>query len=401
MTTTSPLASRIGFGLVAIAVLLAGACNGGPQQQRGPAGPARVSTVTLETERVTLTTELPGRTAPYLVAEIRPQVSGIVQERPFTEGADVARGDLLYRIDPAPYQAAYDEAEAALALARADLPALESRAERLRGLAEAGAAGEQDADDAEAALRRAEANVQAAEAALERARVNLSYTPITSPISGRIGRSLVTIGALVTAHQPQPLAVVQTIDPIYVDVTQATSEVLRLRREFGGGGLTDSETSRSVRLLLEDGTPYPETGTLKFRDISVDPTTGSVTVRMVFPNPDQVLLPGMFVRAVVEEGVAENALLVPQQGVTRDQRGEALVWVVTDDGVVEQRMLEIDRAIGSDWLVTGGVEAGDRVIVEGRQKVRPGDTVDAVPFTPAADERPSAQPAAASAAETE
>ena len=230
------------------------------------------------------------------------------------------------------------------------------------------------------------AGVQAAEAALEQARVNLSYTPVTSPIAGRLGRSLVTIGAPVTAHQPQPLALVQTLDPIYVDVTQSTSEVLRLRREVGGGTLVDSDSSRSVQLLLEDGTRYPETGTLEFRDISVDPTTGSVTLRMVFPNPDHVLLPGMFVRTVVEEGVAEHALLVPQQGVARDQRGDPLAWIVTGDGVVEQRMIEIDRAIGNDWLVTAGLQAGDRVIVEGRQKVRPGDGVEAVPFTPGGDE---------------
>ena len=330
-----PRADRIPstpFALLAAAAVAATVACSPPQQTRPAAGPPQVSTVTLETRPVTLKTELPGRTTAYLVAEIRPQVSGIIQQRPFTEGADVARGELLYRIDPAPYEAAVHEAEAALALARADLPALRSRAERLRGLAKAGAAGEQAADDAEAALRRAEAGVQAAEAALEQARVNLSYTPVTSPIAGRIGRSLVTIGALVTAHQPQPLALVQTLDPIYVDVTQSTSEVLRLRREVGGGTLVDSDSSRSVQLLLEDGTRYPETGTLEFRDISVDPTTGSVTLRMVFPNPDHVLLPGMFVRTVVEEGVAEHALLVPQQGVARDQRGDPLAWIVTGDG---------------------------------------------------------------------
>jgi len=353
----------------------------GQEQAAPPAPPPpQVSTVTLATQQVTLTTELPGRTSPYLVAEIRPQVNGLIQERKFTEGTDVRAGSVLYQIDPAPYKAAYDQAAAALEVAKANLPALRSRAERMRGLAEARAAGQQQADDAEAALHQAEANVAAAEAALEAARVNLSYTPIKAPISGRIGRSAVTIGALVTAFQPTPLATVQQLDPIYVDVTQATAEVLRLQRALARGQITDGDSSRSVKLLLEDGTPYGEAGRLEFRDVTVDPTTGSVTLRMVFPNPDRVLLPGMYVRAVVEEGVVDDALLAPQQGITRDPKGNPVALVVNGDGTVEQRSPVIDRAVGDAWLVTGGLAPGDRLIVESKGQVRPGQTVRPVPF---------------------
>jgi len=365
--------------LAAGAALLTAGC--GKEQAAPPAPPPpEVGTVTLAPQRVTLTTELPGRTSPYLVAEIRPQVNGLIQEREFTEGTDVKKGSVLYQIDPAPYQAAYDQAAAALEVAKANLPALRSRAERMRGLAEARAAGQQQADDAEAALHQAEANVTAAEAALEAARVNLSYTPIKAPISGRIGRSAVTIGALVTAFQPTPLATVQQLDPIYVDVTQATAEVLRLQRALAKGQITGGDSSRSVKLLLEDGTPYGQAGRLEFRDVTVDPTTGSVALRMVFPNPDRVLLPGMYVRAVVEEGVVDDALLVPQQGITRDPKGNPVALVVQSDGTVEQRAPTIDRAVGDAWLVTGGLAPGDRLIVESKGQVRPGQTVHAVPF---------------------
>lgn len=359
------------------------------------AGPIEVATVTVAPERVVLTTELPGRTSAYLVAEIRPQVSGLIQSRPFREGAAVKAGDLLYQIDPAPYQAAYDQAKAALATAEAELitaeanlPALRSRAERLKGLVAIHAVSQQDYDDACAALRQAEANlaarktaVEISRAALETARINLSYTPIRSPISGRIGKSNVTVGAMVTAYQPTPLAVVQQLDPIYVDVVQANAELLRLRQRMERGHLkSDGQVQNQVKLLLEDKTPYPLAGTMQFRDVTVDPTTGSVTLRLVFPNPKQVLLPGMFVRAVVQEGVNEEALLVPQQGVTRDVKGVPIAWVVGKDDKVEQRTLELDRAIGDKWLVTSGLAPGDRVIVEGLQRVRPGVRVRPVPF---------------------
>ncbi|MBP7148604.1 MAG: efflux RND transporter periplasmic adaptor subunit [Acidobacteria bacterium] len=371
-------------GILAAALLLFSAAGCRQQQVPPQRGPAEVATVTVRAERAVLTTELPGRTAAHLVAEVRPQVNGIIQARRFAEGSDVKAGQLLYQIDPAPYKAAVEQAEAALAMAEANLPAARSRAERLEGLVEIRAAGQQDYDDATAALRQAEAAVAANRAALESARINLSYTPVKAPISGRIGKSAVTVGALVTAYQPVPLAMIQEIDPIYVDVTQSSADLLRLRNKFSSGALKrDEDAARKVRLLLEDGTPYPQEGTLQFRDVTVDPTTGSVIVRMVFPNPEHVLLPGMFVRAVIEEGLAENAIFAPQQGVTRDPRGNARVLVVGADGKVEERAIEVGRAIGDRWLVTKGLADGEQVIVEGLQNVRPGDTVKAVPFAAA------------------
>jgi len=369
-------------GVVAVqlvlATLLAAGC--GRKQAGGPRGPADVGVATMKAERYVLSTELPGRTSAYLVAEVRPQVAGIIQQRRFEEGANVKAGDVLYQIDPAQYRAAFDQAKAALAVAEANLPAARSRAERLAELVKIHAVGQQDYDDAAAALAQAQAGVEASSAAMESARINLEYTPIKAPIGGRIGRSSVTVGALVAAYQPVPLAVVQQLDPIYVDVTQATADVLRLQRALGSGELKqDGEGQRKAKLILEDGTPYPLEGTLQFRDVTVDPMTGSVTLRMVFPNPDHVLLPGMFVRAVVEEGVDEHAVLVPQQGVSRDVRGNPLAWVVGQGEVVEQRRLTLGRAVGDRWLVVKGLTGGDRVIVEGRQRVRPGDAVHAVP----------------------
>ena len=369
---------NLSIGLVALGATLVIGC--GKPAAGPPPGPAEVGTVTLAAERVVLTTELPGRTAPYLVADVRPQVSGLLQKRLFEEGADVRAGALLYQIDPAPYQAAVDQAEAALAMAQANLPAARSRAERLRGLVAIHAVGEQDLEDDDAVLQRAEASVAASQAALESARINLSWTPIKAPISGRTGRSSVTPGALVTAYQPVPLVVIQQLDPIYVDVQQSSSEVLRLRRVLSSGELTrNGESASRVRLLLEDGTPYAHEGTLKFQDVSVEPMTGAVTLRMVFPNPDHVLLPGMFVRAVVEEGVAEQAILAPQQGVARDPRGNAIALVVGPDGTAQERALKLGRAIGDRWLVTEGLAAGDQVIVDGLLRVRAGVPVHAVP----------------------
>ncbi len=360
-----------------------------------PPGPMPVGTVTLAPERVVLTTELPGRTAPYLVAEVRPQVSGLLQRRAFEEGADVRKGELLYQVDAAPYRAAVEQAEAALAMAEANLPAARSRVERLRPLADIRAVGQQDLDDAEAALLRAEASVAASRAALESARINLAWTPIEAPISGRTGRSNVTAGALVTAYQPMPLVTIQQLDPMYVDVQQSSSGLLRLKRILSSGALTrDGESASRVRLRLEDGTPYAHAGTLQFQDVTVAPTTGSVTLRMIFPNPDLELLPGMFVRAIVEEGVDESAILAPQQGVSRDPRGNAVALVVGPEGTVEARRLELGRAIGSRWLVVTGLAAGDRLIVDGLQNVRPGMPARAVPVdldappAPAAPEGP-------------
>jgi len=331
-----------------------------------------------------------------LVAEIRPQVSGLIQRRFFQEGTNVKAGDLLYQIDPAPYEAALNQAKAALTTAEAELvtaeanlPAIRSREARLKGLVAIHAVSQQDYDDASAALRQAEANlaarraaVEISRAAVETARINLSYTPIKAPITGRIGISNVTVGAMVTAYQPTPLAVIQQLDPIYVDVVQANADLLRLRGRSASGELRPSGTVQSnVKLLLEDRTVYPFRGTLQFRDVTVDPTTGSVKLRMVFPNPNQILLPGMFVRAVVEEGVNAQAILAPQQGVMRDRRGNPIAWVVGKDEKVEQRALELDRVVGDKWLVTGGLAPGDRLIVEGLQKVRPGVQVRAVALT--------------------
>jgi membrane fusion protein (multidrug efflux system) len=349
-----------------------------------PRGPVEVSAVTVHPERVVLTTELPGRTAAYLIAEVRPQVNGVILQRLFEEGSNVKAGSRLYQIDPAPYQAAYDQAKAALAVAEANLPATRARAERLKGLVEIHAVGQQDYDDAAAALLRAEASVASARAAAESAQINLAYTPLKAPISGRIGRSAVTVGAMVTAYQPVALAVIQQLDPLYVDVTQSSADLLGLRRRLASGHLKSAGSLRNVKLLLEDGTPYSREGKLQFRDVTVDPTTGSVVLRMVFPNPDYVLLPGMFVRAIVEEGVDEQGILAPQQGVTRNRRGDAVALVVDNEGKVAQRMLEVDRAIGDRWLVTKGLAAGDQVIVDNLQRIRPGDPVKVVPFAPKA-----------------
>lgn len=360
-----------------------------------PAAPPEVAIVTLTPERVLLTTELPGKTSAYLVAEIRPQVNGLIQSRLFQEGTNVKTGDVLYQIDPAPYKAAYDQAKAALTTAEADLvtaeanlPAIRSRAERFKGLVAIHAVSQQDFDDASAAQRQAEANLAARRAsveinraAVESARINLSYTPIRAPISGRIGISNVTVGAMATAYQPTPLAVIQQLDPIYVDVVQANAELLRLRQRLQSGHLRQNgSVQNKVRLVLEDKTVYPIEGTLQFRDVTVDPTTASVTLRLVFRNPNQVLLPGMFVRAVVQEGISEQTLLVPQQGVTRDVKGNPIAWIVGRDEKVEERVLALDRAIRDKWLVTSGLVPGDRLIVEGLQRVRPGVKVQAVPF---------------------
>jgi membrane fusion protein (multidrug efflux system) len=346
-----------------------------------------------------LTTELPGRTSAYLVAEIRPQVSGLIQRRLFQEGGNVGAGDLLYQIDPAPYQAAFNQAKAAVTTAEADLvtaeaniPAIRSRAERLKGLVAIHAVSQQDYDDASAALRQAEANlaarrasVEISQAAVESAQINLFYTPLKAPISGRIGISNITVGAMATAYQPTPLAVVQQLDPIYVDVVQSSADLLRLRQRLESGRLKQNGSLQGkVKLVLEDKTLYPLKGTLQFRDVTVDPTTGSYTLRLVFPNPNHVLLPGMFVRAIVEDGVSQQALLVPQQGITRDPKGLPIAWVVDKDEKVEQRALELDRALGDKWLVTSGLVPGDRLIIEGLQRVRPGDRVRATPFTPPA-----------------
>jgi membrane fusion protein (multidrug efflux system) len=362
-------------------LLLMGGCDSGHGKQGGAAPVPEVATVTIEPQKLELTTELPGRTSAYLVAEIRPQVNGIIQKRLFQEGSDVKAGQLLYQIDPAPFQVAYDSAKASLGKAEANLPSIRSRAERYRELIPDRAVSQQDCDDAAAAVEQARAEIEYWKAAVEAARINLGYTRVTAPISGRIGKSSVTDGALVTAYQPTALATIQQLDPIYVDVTQSSAELLRLKRNLETGRLSaDGKNGKKVRLLLEDGTPYPLAGMLQFRDITVDPATGSFTLRIVVPNPEHLLLPGMFVRAVVQEGIAAQAILVPQQGVSRTPKGEPIALVVDEAGTVQQRMLTLNRAMGDKWLVSSGLAAGDRVIVEGLLNVRPGATVKAVPL---------------------
>lgn len=372
--TRGGTASIIGT-LVAGGLLL----NCGKKEQARP--PQEVAVVTLQPERVAITAELPGRTSAYLMAEVHPQVNGIVQKRLFTEGSDVKEGEVLYQIDPRPYQAAYDTAAAALARVEANLSAIRKRAERFKELLTVNAVGQQDNDDAAAALKQAEAEVQALKAGVESARINLGYTRIVAPISGRIGRSNVTPGALAAAYQGPAFATIQQLDQVYVDSPQSSAILLGIQRNLAANRYKGGTPEQAkVKLLLEDGTPYPQAGILKFSDVTVDPSTGSQILRMVFPNPRHVLLPGMYVRAVVEEGVVDQAILVPQQGVTRDPKGNAIALVVDGSGKVEQRTLKVDRAIGPKWLVTEGLHAGDRVILEGLQKVRPGAAVKIVPL---------------------
>jgi membrane fusion protein (multidrug efflux system) len=328
-----------------------------------------------------MTTELAGRTSPNLIAEVRPQVGGIIQKRLFTEGSDVKAGQMLYQIDPAPYQAALDNARAALSRSEANLPAIRVKTDRLRELLPEKAVSQQDYDDASAALKQVEADIQYWKAMVETASINLKYTAIKAPISGRVGKSYVTEGALVMSNQPTALATIQRLDPIYVDVPQSTIRLLRMRKRLEEGRLShNGQLGNKVHLFLEDNTKYPLDGALQFRDVTVDPTTGSVILRVIFPNPKGVLLPGMFVRAVVEEGVIPNALLIPQQAVSRTPKGDPVTLIVDGSGKVQQRMLTLDRAIGDAWLVVSGLAPGDQVIVEGMQKVKPGVSVKAVPF---------------------
>lgn len=356
------------------------ACQPREQAAAPPAALPEVATVTVVPRQILLTTELPGRTAARRVADIRPQVNGLIQKRFFTEGADVKAGDVLYQIDPASFRAALNNAEAALGKSEANLPPIRSRVERYRELLAEKAVSQQDYEDAAAALKLAESDIRYWQATVESARINLAYTRIAAPISGRIGRSSVTEGAIVTAYQPQALATIQQLDPIYVDVPQSTSDLLRLKLRLAGGGLSQKgENQKTVNLVLEDGTPYPLEGTLQFQEVTVDPSTGSVILRAEFPNPEGLLLPNMFVRAVMKEGVTGQAIMIPQQAVARDSKGNPVALIVDGEEKVQQRMLTVDRAIGDQWLVTGGLDPGERVIVEGLQKVRPGASVKATP----------------------
>jgi membrane fusion protein (multidrug efflux system) len=313
-----------------------------------------------------------------MVAEIRPQVSGIIQERTFVEGANVKAGELLYRIDPALYQAEVASAQAALEKAEANLKSLQIKAERYAELIKINAVSKQDYDDAQAAQKQAQADIGLAKAALETARINLGYTRITAPISGRVETSVITAGALVTANQANPLTTVQQLDPIYVDVTQPTSELLRLRRDLASGKLKRiGRDEARLKVFLEDGTEYSHPGRLSFSGVTVNQTSGAVTLRAILPNPEGLLLPGMYVRGQLEEAVDESAILVPQQSVTRTAKGQAMVLVVNPQNKVEQRSVEVSRAVGNQWMVDAGLQAGDHVVVEGFQAIRPGDEVKA------------------------
>lgn len=369
--------------LLCVSLLLAAGCDRAPQAQAQQAAAAplpEVGVVIMSPQELPLTTVLAGRVSAVLKAEVRPQVGGIVQKRLFTEGSEVKAGQPLYKIDPATFSAAYANAKAALSQAEANAVPLRLKARRYAELVNTGAVSTQDNDDAQAAYRQAQAAIEAAQAALDSARIDLERTTIASPISGRIGASSVTPGALVTANQATALATVQQTDPVYVDVTQASRDLLRLRRAFAEGRLARSAEGRAtVKLLYEDGSPYALEGALEFTDITVDQDTGTFTLRALFPNPDRALLPGMYVRAVIEEGVAQGALLAPQPAVSRDNKGNPYALVVLADGTLEQRALAVDRVVGDAWLVTSGLSAGDQVVTEGLQKVRAGMKVKPVP----------------------
>jgi membrane fusion protein, multidrug efflux system len=349
-----------------------------------PAPKPTVNVVTLHASPVSLTTELPGRVDAFRIAEVRPQVGGVILSRLFTEGDRVRAGQQLYQIDPAPYQAALASARASLAHARAATVAARLTEERYKSLVEARAVSREDYDNALATLQQDEADVASGDAAVRTAEINLAYTKVYSPITGRTGRSSVTEGALVTANQAASLVTVTQLDPVYVDVTQPSATILRFRRELDSGKMVSEGADKAAaRLLLEDGSRYEQTGTLQFSEVTVDEGTGSVTLRAIFPNPNDLLLPGMFVRATIEEGVREGAILAAQQGITHAPDGTATALVVGSDDKVQRRTVELDRAIGDEWVVTGGLAAGDRLIVGGLQRVKPGMQVTVHESAPA------------------
>lgn len=376
--------ARLG-GLFVTLSLIAFASGCSDSSKETPAETAaprqQVSVVVLKPQSVSITAELPGRTTASLEAEVRPQVSGIIQKRLFTEGSEVKAGDVLYQIDPASYQAAYDSAAADLQKTEAAVPSAQAKVDRYSDLIKRNAVSKQDMDDALATLAQARADVAAAKAALETARINLNYTAITAPISGRTGKSTLTPGALVTASQDTALTTIRTLDPINVDVTQSSTNLLNLRQAVRDGRIKIAGDNVKVRLKLENGEVYPLTGKLEFAESSVSETTGTFNVRAEFPNPDRLLLPGMYVRALVEEGVAQNSFLVPQRAVSRNTKGEPTGLFVTGEGKVEERVLEVRQSVGNNWLVGSGISDGDRVIVEGSQFVRAGQDVTPVEVT--------------------
>lgn len=380
---------------VLLSAFLLAACSGNEQQNAalggGNPGAPSVTVVTVEQKAVAVTTELPGRTSPYLIAELRPQVTGLVKQRLFKEGSEVKAGQVLYQIDPATYQAAFDSAQANLARAEASLYAARSTAGRYAELVKIDAVSRQANDEAVAAQKQAQADIASAKAVLDKARIDLGFTRVTSPIAGRIGRSTVTPGALVTANQVTALATVQQLDPIYVDLTQSSTELLRMKRDLESGKLQRASGGAvPVQLVLEDGSVYGAEGKLAFSEVTVDQETGSVTLRAVFPNPKGELLPGMYVRARMAQGVQDNAILVPHAAVSHDPKGNATVMMVDAESKVEARVVKAAQSFGDQWVVTEGLSAGDRVIVEGLQRVKPGAPVQ---VQDAAAAKPAAAPA--------
>ena len=365
---------RIPVSAAALAIVLAlTACS---RQQPAFAMPqAEVTAITVKPESLAIDSELAGRTSAYQSSDVRPQVGGILRKRLFSEGADVKAGQVLYEIDPATYQAAYDTASGDLAKAEASVISARPKAERYRSLVALDAVSKQSGDEALAALREAQASVIAAKASLQSAKINLNYTRITAPISGRIGTSTFTPGALVTADQSTALATINQLDPILVDVTQSSAQLLQLRRQLDAGALKAVAGKAQVRIVLEDGSTYAHAGTLEFVGASVDKTTGNVQLRAIVPNPGKLLLPGMYVKAVLSMATNEQALLVPQQSVSRNAKGEAVALVVGEDAKVQQRVLELGQAVGDRWSVRSGLKAGEKVVVEGGQKVKAGDSV--------------------------
>ena len=382
----------------AIACLLA-ACGKPPGGPPPPQGTPMVGVITVQSQSVALSTELPGRTVPYLVADVRPQVGGIVKARKFREGSDVKAGEALYQIDPATFQATHDSNVAALAKAQASLKTTRLKADRYKELVAIQAVSQQDYDDAAASLGQGEADVASARANVETSRINLAYARVDAPISGRIGKSSVTPGALVTASQATALATIQQLDPIYVDVTQPSASLLRLKQALSSGDLQKAGANAAkVRLVLEDGSAYPLEGKLEFSDVTVDQSTGAITLRAVFPNPKADLLPGMYVRAVLQEGVKEQGLLVPQQAVTRDSTGKPMAYVVGPDSKLQRRNLETERTVGDQWLVRTGLQAGDQLVVDGQQRAAPGAEVKVMPWKPQPATTAAAGPVAQAAA---
>lgn len=380
-----PMASSLAL---AVTLALSG-CGKAPQGGMPQSGPAEVGVVTIKSQSVTLSKELPARTSSFTVADIRPQVGGIVTKRLFTEGGEVKAGQVLYEINPETYQASYLSAQAELAKAQATLESAELKAKRYAELVQIKAVSTQDNDDAQSTLAQDKASVASAKASLETARINLAYTKVTSPITGRIGKSSVTQGALVSAAQTTALATVQQLDPIYVDMTQSSTELLQLKRDFANGALKAKSAKAQVELTLEDGSKYKTAGTLEFSDVTVDSGTGMVTLRAIFPNPNKDLLPGMFVRARLTQGVRDNGILVPVRAVMRNQKGESYVYVVDKDSKVVTQSVKVNQIIGSDWLVDAGLQVGQSIIVDGLQKVRDGVAVKAT----AVEDKPAASAA--------